>query len=287
MDYGIICAADQLTNSQLTDFAARAEASNLDQIWVPELFGRDPFITCGTILNATSSIKVGTAIANVYARDARATKAAAYSLADQFDNRFELGLGVSNKVGNSTRGHTWLPPVIKLKEYLDGYDASELMFPNDCNVPVYLAAHGPKLMDLAASRLDGAFSYLMTLDYTSEARSKLGDKKLHLMQTTVFREDPGEARRLARRAISIYMPLENYHRAWRERGFKDADFSDGGSDGFIDAIIAWGNIEDITERYAEQGKRGADQIIILPVGLDLSASIGWQQIMDLNIAQSS
>ena len=108
MTTGIMCAADALSNDELVAFGENAEASGVHTIWVPELLGRDPFITCAVLLNATANVRVGTAIANVYARDARATKAAAYSLADAYDNRFDLGLGLSNKLGNAPRGHEWL-----------------------------------------------------------------------------------------------------------------------------------------------------------------------------------
>ena len=210
MSYGIICNADQLNQSQLSEFAAQAEGAGLDNIWVPELFGRDPFITCSVLLAATHSLRVGTAIANVYARDSRATKAAAYSLADAHDNRFELGLGVSNTVGNSARGHDWLPPVKKMTDFMDGYDAAELTFQNTANVPAYLAAHGPGLMNFAARRLDGAYSYLMNLNYTAEAKAKIGDKKLHLMQPTVFSPaltGLAKMRMPPKHATSIHWPL--------------------------------------------------------------------------------
>lgn len=281
MSYGIMCAADMMTSEQLVNWARHAQDAGVDTIWVPELVGRDPFVTCGQLLGATSSIRVGTAIANVYVRDARATKSAAYSLAEGYGDRFDLGLGLSNKVANTPRGHDWLPPIQKMTDFIDRYEAAELMFPNSGNVPRYLAAHGPKLMDFAAARLEGAYTYLQTLDYSAEAKAKLGDKTLHLMQPSVFIADPAAARAMARRAIAVYMPLENYHRAWLERGFADSDFADGGSDRFIDALVAWGDRDKIASRYAEQRHQGVDHIIIIPVKLDLKTEAGWQQLAEL------
>lgn len=278
MEYGILCNADMMSAEELVNYAQAAERAGLTTIWVPELFGRDPFVTCGVILANTTSIRVGTAIANVYARDARATKAAAYSLADSYNNRFELGLGLSNKVGNTPRGHEWLPPLQKMQDFTDRYDESDMMFKQQCEVNRYLAAHGPKLMQFAAERMDGAYSYLQTLAYTEEAKKKLGDKKLHLMQPTVFSDDPVIARDLARKAVAVYLSLENYHRAWRERGFADSDFADGGSDAFIDTLVIWGDDETIKQRYLEQAEQGADQIIIIPVGINLKADVGWSQL---------
>ena len=281
MSYGMMIPADFFTTSQLADIAGNAEQCGFDNLWVPEMFGRDPFITCANLLNATRTILVGTAITNIYARDERAIKAAAFSLAESSGNRFELGIGVSNKVGNDQRGLPWIAPVKKLNAFLDRYEATDLMFQHNAEVPIYLAAHGPKLMNVAARRLDGAYVYMMPMEYSRQSKDRIGDGKLHLMQPTVFETDPGIAREYARRAVSIYMPLENYHRAWREAGFADSDFAEGGNDHFIDTLIAWGDQQKILERYRLQREHGVDQIILSPANLDITASNTWQQLGDL------
>ena len=72
--FGVMCAADRMTHVGLQRFAQQVEAAGLDQIWVPELLGRDPFLKASALLTATQTVRVGNAIANVTARDARATK---------------------------------------------------------------------------------------------------------------------------------------------------------------------------------------------------------------------
>ena len=279
MSFALMVPSDFFSSAQLKQIAQSAEQAGFETLWVPEMFGRDPFVTCATLLGATEKIRVGTAITNIYARDERAIKAAAYSLAESSGHRFDLGLGVSNKVGNDQRGLPWIAPVTKLKLFLDRYQATELMFDHgDQTVPMYLAAHGPKLMQLAAERLDGAYVYMMPPEYSRQSKARLGNGKLHLMQPTVFETDPNIARAQARRAVSIYMPLENYHRAWREAGFADEDFADGGSDHFIDTLIAWGNQQKILERYALQRDQGVDQIIMSPVNLNLTLEETWQTL---------
>ena len=281
MTYGLMVPADGFTTPQLREIATAAEAAGFDNLWIPELFGRDPFITCTTMLTATSRIHVGTAITNVYARDERAIKSAAFSLAELSGNRFELGLGLSNKMGNDARGLPWDPPLTKMNAFLDRYHATDIMFAHGAEVPVYLAAHGPKLMALAAERLDGAYTYLKPVAYSRESKDRLRNGKLHLMQPTVFEADPAVARDIARRAISIYMPLPNYHRAWREAGFADSDFADGGSDNFIDDLIAWGDEERIMSRYREQRDHGIDQVIVSPANLKLTEPGTWDRLAKL------
>ena len=274
--------ADFFSTEQLQEIARNAEQLGFRNLWVPEMFGRDPFVSCALLLNATQKIHVGTAITNVYARDERAIKAAAYSLAECSGDRFELGLGVSNKMGNELRGLPWRAPTKKLTDFLDRYESTELMFEHGSDgVPIYLAAHGPRLMQLAADRLNGAYVYMMPPEYSKVSKARLGTGKLHLMQPTVFENDPEPARQHARRAVSIYMPLENYHRAWREAGFAEEDFADEGSNYFIDTLVAWGDQGAIQQRYALQGEQGVDQIIVSPVNLNLMADSGWQQLQSL------
>ena len=279
MSFGLMIAADFFPSETLGVIARNAESAGFSNLWVPEMFGRDPFVTCATLLHATSTIKVGTAITNIYARDERAIKAAAYSLAESSGHRFELGIGVSNKFGNDQRGLPWIPPVRKLNAFLDRFEATELNFDHGGqHVPMYLAAHGPKLMEVAGKRLDGAYTYMMPVAYSKSSKQRIGSGKLHLMQPTVFEANPEVARRFARQAVSIYMPLENYHRAWREAGFADEEFADGGSDHFIDTLIAWGDDEAILARYAEQRANGVDQIIVSPSNLDVTQDSTWQKL---------
>ena len=51
--FGVMCAADRMTQAGLQRFAQQVEAAGLDQIWVPELLGRDPFLTASALLSAT------------------------------------------------------------------------------------------------------------------------------------------------------------------------------------------------------------------------------------------
>ncbi len=134
--------------------------------------------------------------------------------------------------------------------------------------------------------MDGAYVYMMPPAYSRQSKERLGDGRLHLMQPTVFATDADVARDHARRAVAIYMPLENYHRAWREAGFADAEFANGGSDHFIDTLIAWGDQDKILERYALQRQQGVDHIILSPVNLDLRVDATWSQLQTILAAGS-
>jgi hypothetical protein len=61
------------------------------------------------------------------------------------------------------------------------------------------------------------------------------------------------------------MPLDNYVRNWRRLGFGDADFADGGSDRFLDAMVAWGDEAAIRSRIEQHWNAGADHVCIQPI----------------------
>ncbi len=275
MQTGLLLNPDPIAGTAIAECGQKAEALGFQTIWVPEIFGREPFVTAATLLTATRTIRVGTAIANVYVRDAMATRAAAATLADIYDDRFSLGLGVSNVVGNRMRGHDWLPPVEKLTAYFDAMERWQLGFKGKGNPPVYLAAHGPKLIEFARRRTDGVFMYLTTSGYIAEAAKRLTDKTLMVMQPVAIHDDMEAARNMARRAVSVYTELPNYQRAWKAQGFEPADYADGPSDRLLDALVALGPLGRVKEKLAERRECGATGNIIIPLNLQPSRAPDW------------
>ena len=49
--------------------ARRLEELGYPTLWIPEAVGRDPFVASANLLAATSTLKLATGIANIYARD--------------------------------------------------------------------------------------------------------------------------------------------------------------------------------------------------------------------------
>ena len=56
--------------SRAQEAAQELEAMGFPILWINETTGRDPFVLATMLLSATSSLKLATGIANVYARDA-------------------------------------------------------------------------------------------------------------------------------------------------------------------------------------------------------------------------
>ncbi|MGF1599486.1 MAG: LLM class flavin-dependent oxidoreductase [Acidimicrobiales bacterium] len=278
IDLGIMFNTDRLSGSELLDYARRVEAAGIGSVWLAELFGREPFAAAGALLGATTTLRVGTAIANVYARDAVAAAAASATLAEASDNRFELGLGVSNRGLVERRGHAWDPPAPRLRAYLEAVRSAPITLPEH-HYPIHVAAHGPRMLEVAAEGADGVFTYLMTPEHTARTRAALPESAgLAPMMMCLLWEEADEARRLVRKAIAFYIDLDYYQRAWRALGFEDVDFAGGGSDRLVDSVVAWGSIEAIGGRIAAQREAGASRLVVIPLNPAGGREPAWELI---------
>ena len=139
-------------------------------------------------------------------------------------------------------------------------------------MPIYIAAHGPKMLGVAAEVADGANTYMQTTEHTTAARAVLGpDKALNVLLPCCLTTDAEAARAAGRRAVSIYLPLPAYQRQWAAQGFTEVDWSNGGSDRLIDTYIAWGDIDTVFERMNAHIAAGASAIVLAALNPDLSA----------------
>ena len=73
-------------------------------------------------------------------------------------------------------------------------------------------------------------------------------------------------------SINILLRLPNYAGNLRRLGFADADFADGGSDRLIDALVAWGDVEDVRRRVKEHLDAGADHVALQVLTADSGAA---------------
>jgi probable F420-dependent oxidoreductase len=263
---GVLFYTDSMPPQDIVADAQRLEALGYDAVWLPDLFGRELFVTAGYLLAATSRLRVATGIANVYARDAMSAAQAARTLSEFHGGRFILGLGVSHPQAARARGHRWESPVEKLAAYLDGIASAAMNAPEPPEAaPIFVAAHGPRLLALAAERADGANTYLMPPEHTRQAREILGpDKQLNVVLPCCLCADAQKARGIARKGLSMYMQLPAYKRQWARFGLTESDSSDGGSDRLIDTLVAWGDESAVRTRIAAHMQAGANRIIVMP-----------------------
>ena len=257
---------------------AQEAAAELDELgfpalWVPEALGKEVMSHVALLLAATGRMVVATGIANLWARDATAMVNAQRTLTEGFPERFLLGIGVSHTPTVALRGHTLVSPVQATRDYLAAMDATRY-FGAVPAAPLrrVLAALGPRMLTLAAELTEGAHTYTVPVEHTEQARRRLGPGPLLIPeQKVVLVSDPADARRIARATIGRLLRLPNYAGNLRRLGFADADFADGGSDRLIDALVAWGDVEDVRRRVKEHLDAGANHVALQVLTADPTA----------------
>ena len=247
------------------DLARTVESMGFAALWQPEAVGRNVLVHSSYILSNTKTLIAATGIANIYARDAMSMRSAQLGLAEQSGGRFLLAMGVSHApMVAGVRGHAYEKPVATMRAYLERMQASMYLAPQPAEQPkTLIAALGPKMLELSASHADGAHPYNVTPEHTAQARKILGAGKLLCVEQKVMLEsNPDVARDVGRKVLGPYLALENYVSNWRRLGFTDADLGNGGSDRFIDAMVAWGDAQAIKARIREHWDAGADHVCI-------------------------
>ena len=250
--------------AELPDLAVELESLGYGALWIPETVGRDPFVLAAMLLDATSELVLATGIANIHARDAVTMSSGSKTLADAYPGRFVLGLGVSHApMVENIRGGTYRTPLATMRAYLEALDAAFYTAPPpDPPARRVLAALGPRMLELARDRTDGAHPYFSTPEHTARAREVLGAGPfLAPEQTVVLSADPDEARRVARGFASGYLGLPNYANNLRRLGFTDDDIEQV-SDRIVDATVAWGDVSAIRARVKDHLDAGADHVCI-------------------------
>ena len=255
--------------------AREIEQLGYDTIWYPEGLGtRESFTNAAVLLSATQRIRVASGIASIWGRDAVTAANAARVLADAYDDRFLLGLGVSHPRQVDPRGHRYEKPVARMSAFLDAMDADPFVSPDGSPaerppVPRVIAALRPAMLRLAAAKANGAHTYLVPVEHTRRARGLLGrDALLIAEQKVVLAADPVDVRARARDAIAWYLDTPNYVENLRWLGFTDGDFTDGGSDALVDALVAAGGEDDVVARVQAHIAAGATQVALQPLEED-------------------
>ncbi|EHB58306.1 putative F420-dependent oxidoreductase [Mycolicibacterium rhodesiae JS60] len=204
------------------------------------------------ILANTSTLKVATGIVNIWTAAAGPVAESFHRIENAYPGRFILGIGV----GHPEAHQEYQKPIDALRGYLDKLD--EYGVPKNRRV---VAALGPQVLKLSAARSAGAHPYLTTPEHTAEARELLGPEAfLAPEHKAILTTDADRAREVGRRALDIYLNLQNYLNSWKRLGFTDEDVARPGSDRLVDAVVAYGTPEQIAARLTEHLDAGADHV---------------------------
>ncbi|MDC3332596.1 LLM class F420-dependent oxidoreductase, partial [Ilumatobacter sp.] len=162
-----------------------AERLGFNSVWTAEAYGSDALTPLAWWGAQTQNIQLGTAIMQMSARTPTAAAMAAITMDHLSDGRFILGLGASGpQVVEGWYGQPYPRPLERTREYIDivrqvfareapvKFDGKHYQLPFDGganlgkalkptvhplrnDIPIYLAAEGPKNVALSAEIADG------------------------------------------------------------------------------------------------------------------------------------
>ena len=94
------------------------------------------------------------------------------------------------------------------------------------------------------------------------AREVMGsDALLYPEQMVVLEDDPGVARSVARQHMKTYAALPNYANNLIRLGYDAVDI-ESLADNVVDAVVAWGSLDQIRNRVNEHFDAGADHVCV-------------------------
>jgi F420-dependent oxidoreductase-like protein len=182
-----------------------ADRLGFDSVWTAEAYGSDALMPLAWWGAATERIKLGTSIVQISARTPAATAMAAMTLDHLSGGRMILGLGVSGpQVVEGWYGQPFAKPLARTREYIGvlrdiwarkgpltnegphyplpipggtglGKPLKSSLRPLRSEIPIYLAAEGPKNIALGAELCDGWLALFYSPYHDGFYREALAD----------------------------------------------------------------------------------------------------------------
>jgi len=223
------------TPHDVAAMAKLAEDVGLESVWISETWGSDATVLATWIAAHTSRIAIGTGILQMPARTPAATAMAAATIDHLSGGRFRLGLGASGpRVVEGWHGVPYGSPLTRTREYvaivraalareeplafkgdvyampLPGGDGRALklnVVPLRKDIPIYLAAMGPKNVALTKDIADGWLPLLFSPEHADlfELVGLGPHFDVAPMVLTAIGEDIAAARDVVRPDIALYV----------------------------------------------------------------------------------
>ncbi|HVV35949.1 MAG TPA: LLM class F420-dependent oxidoreductase [Acidimicrobiales bacterium] len=221
------------------DTILEAERLGFDSVWVAESYGSDALTPLAWWGSATSTIRLGTNLAQLSARSPTAMAMAALTLDHLSGGRFVLGLGVSGpQVVEGWYGESFAKPLARTREYVEiirkvlareapvtndgphyplpypgglglGKPLKSIVHPLRRDIPILLGAEGPKNVALAAEIADGWFPIFYSPRHDKMYRDALGPVRdgfeVNAMVTVSIDDDVERAADALRPMIALYV----------------------------------------------------------------------------------
>ncbi len=312
-----------LSSQDQLEIVQEAERLGYDSVWTAEAYGSDAATILGWLAGQTSTIRLGSAIFQMPGRSAAMTAMTAATIDQLSDGRMLLGIGSSGpQVSEGWHGVRFARQLQRTREYVEvvrmalrrervdfhgqtlelplpdgpGKALKLTIAPVQEEIPIYLAAIGPRNTALAGEIADGWIPTLFSPEHVSEFRPLLEEGAARsgrslegfAMAPTVnvyVSDDVAAARDLMRPFLALYIGgmgsrEQNFYNALVARyGFEDAArevqdlYLDGRKeeaagalpDELIDMVTLAGPRDHVRERLQVFREAGVHTLGVTPV----------------------
>ncbi len=229
--------------NELLDLAVQAEGKGYEDVWFADTGAPDALTLAAALAERTRRVRIGIAVVPIYSRTPAVIAASAATLAKLAPGRFILGLGTSSHtIIENWHGLQMERPLLRVRETVqllrDIFSGEKTNFSGETlhskgyrqapvQVPIYLAALRPKMLELAAEIGDGvvlnlfpakALPRIMEHIQAGAARAGKSADEVEVVcrYQVMVTEEPDKGCQAARSFLSGYYatPVYNRYLAW-------------------------------------------------------------------------
>ncbi len=245
---------EPLPFEDLAGAVSLAEETGYASVWVPDHGVWDPFTLLGSLARRTDRIGLATGVVTLSARGPAELVSAALTLDRVSGGRAILGVGSGPepRVGATAE---------RLGEVAAGLGR---------HAPLFLAALGPRMVELAGRVADGVLLNWCSPARVARAREELargaddGGRDPRAVTVAVYvrvclGHDQVQALAALREAAEMYAGIPSYRRQLEADGIPPTP------DEMARALCVWGDRDAALERLAAWRDAGADLVVVYPV----------------------
>ncbi|MBU8823541.1 LLM class F420-dependent oxidoreductase [Mycolicibacterium goodii] len=253
-------SADNAIDGLIAD-ARRMHELGVRQIWLAQQVDIDAIAVAGLIGAAVPGLGVGTAVVPINPRHPLLISAAAQTAQAAAHGNFSLGLGLGARViEHHAFGIDRTNTVHRLREYLQvlrgAFEKGDATFHGDeysidvqwpvrvaggTPIPIYVAAMGPKALQVTGELADGTLPYLAgprtigefivpTINDAAESAGRPQPRVIAMVPVLVS-DDVEAARKTAAEQLAFYATIPSYRKVIAREGVSDlADLAAVGSE---------------------------------------------------------
>lgn len=228
------------TPNDITEMTQFAERLGFDRAWIIETNDRDAFSLATQMALATERILIGTNIVSVFSRTPTLLAMGAFTLDEVSGQRFILGIGPGGtEIISHGHGVPFEKPVARVREAIDiirtlvegkrlSYEGRFFKIQRDFrlrlgaergDLPIYISAINPKMLELAGEKADGVILTHAPLEAAEDvkkhialgaARAGRDPSKVHICSNQPVGVNHPEAALNLRKAIAWHLASRTF-----------------------------------------------------------------------------